>query len=98
GADTIYGGGGNDTVVCFVGPGTENESKVGAADHISDFATGDKIDVSAIDAIDNAANGNSAFTFSANASTQAGTCRVENHADGQRVFLNINGGAADMDF
>ncbi len=106
GADTLYGGGkadimsggsGADTFVYFVGLGTENESKVGAADHITDFAAGDKIDVSAIDADGNAANGNSAFSFSASASTQAGTCWVESRADGQHVFFNINGGAADME-
>ena len=70
---------------------------MGAADHITDFAAGDKIDVSAIDADGNAANGNSAFSFSASASTQAGTCWVENRADGQHIFFNINGGAADME-
>lgn len=106
GDDTLYGGGkadimsggtGNDTFTYFVGLGTENESKVGAADHITDFQTGDKIDVSFMDADGNAANGNSAFTFSASASTQAGTCWVESHDDGQHVFFNINGGAADME-
>jgi len=107
GADTLYGGGkadimsggsGNDTFVYFVGLGTENESKVGAADHIADFAAGDKIDVSAIDADGNASNGNSAFSFSASgATTQAGKFWFEQHDDGQHVFFNINGGAADME-
>jgi Ca2+-binding RTX toxin-like protein len=106
GQDTLYGGGkadimsggsGNDTFLYKVGIGAENESRVGAADHITDFQTGDKIDVSAIDADGNAANGNSAFTFSANASTQAGTCWVEHHDDGQHIFFNINGGAPDME-
>ncbi|MEA2869253.1 MAG: serralysin [Bradyrhizobium sp.] len=107
GNDTLYGGGkadimsggtGNDTFVYYVGVGAENESKVGAADHITDFQTGDKIDVSFMDADGNAANGNSAFTFSANGpSTQAGTYWFEQHDDGQHVFFNINGGAADME-
>jgi Ca2+-binding RTX toxin-like protein len=106
GNDTLYGGGradimsggsGNDTYIYKVGVGTEHESRVGAADHITDFQTGDKIDVSFMDADGNAANGNSAFTFSANASTQAGTCWVEQRDDGQHLFFNVNGGAADME-
>ena len=107
GNDTLYGGGkadimsggtGNDTFVYFVGLGTENESKVGAADHITDFRVGDKIDVSFMDADGNAANGNSAFTFSnSGASTQAGKFWFESRDDGQHVFFNINGGAADME-
>jgi Ca2+-binding RTX toxin-like protein len=98
GADILTGGTGNDTFVYYVGVGAENESKVGAADHITDFQTGDKIDVSFMDADGNAANGNSAFTFSANGpSTQAGTYWFEQHDDGQHVFFNINGGAADME-
>lgn len=107
GNDTLYGGGkadimsggtGNDNFVYFVGLGTECESKVGAADHITDFQVGDHIDVSSMDADGNAANGNSAFTFSAGgASTHAGTFWFESHDDGQHVFFNINGGAADME-
>jgi Ca2+-binding RTX toxin-like protein len=107
GNDTLYGGGqadimsggsGADTYIYKVGLGSQNESTVGAgADHITDFGTGDKIDVSFMDADGNAANGNSAFTFSANASTQAGTCWVEQRDDGQHLFFNINGGAADME-
>ena len=107
GHDTLYGGGkadimsggsGNDTYIYKVGVGAQNESKVGEADHITDFQTGDHIDVSFMDADGNAANGNSAFTFSANgASTQAGTYWFEQHEDGQHVFFNINGGAADME-
>ena len=107
GNDTLYGGGqadimsggtGADTFVYYVGVGTENESRVGAADHITDFGAGDKINVSFMDADGNAANGNSAFTFSANgASTQAGRFWFEQHDDGQHVFFNINGGAADME-
>ena len=107
GRDTLYGGGkadvmsggtGNDNFVYFVGLGTENESAVGAADQITDFQVGDKIDVSFMDADGNAANGNSAFTFSAGgATTQAGKFWFEQHDDGQHVFFNINGGAADME-
>jgi Ca2+-binding RTX toxin-like protein len=106
GDDTIYGGGkadiltggtGNDTFLYKVGLGSENESKVGEADHITDFRVGDHIDVATMDADGNSANGNGAFTFSTAANTHAGTFWVESHDDGQHVFFNINGGAADME-
>jgi Ca2+-binding RTX toxin-like protein len=106
GNDTIYGGGkadiltggyGNDTFLYKVGLGSENESKVGEADHITDFQVGDHIDVSFMDADGNSANGNSAFAMSATADTHAGTFWIESHDDGQHVFFNINGGAADME-
>jgi Ca2+-binding RTX toxin-like protein len=100
GDDTIYGGGAadiltggsnNDTFLYRVGLGTENESRVGAADRITDFQAGDRIDVSSI-------NGAADFTFSANgASTSANTFWVENRDDGQHVFFNVNGGAPDME-
>jgi len=96
-ADTMTGGWGNDTFVYTVGLGPQNESKVGEADHITDFQTGDKIDVSAIDADGNAQNGNSQFHFLDHASTQAGTCWVESRSDGQHIFFNIDGGSADME-
>ena len=107
GEDTLYGGGkadvmsggtGNDNFVYFVGLGAETESAVGAADRITDFQVGDKIDVSFMDADGNSANGNSTFTFSSSgATTQAGKFWFETHDDGQHVFFNINGGAADME-
>lgn len=106
GNDTIYGGGkadilsggtGNDTFVYKVGLGSENESKVGEADHITDFQVGDHIDVSFMDADGNSANGHTHFAMSATADTHAGTFWVESHDDGQHVFFNINGGAADME-
>ena len=96
-ADTLSGGSGNDTFIYKVGLGSENESSVGNADHITDFQVGDVIDVSAMDADGNSANGNSAFTFSTAANTHAGTFWVESHDDGQHVFFNVNGGAADME-
>lgn len=97
-ADILTGGTGYDNFVYQVGLGTGNESKVGAADQITDFQVGDHIDVRTIDADGNAANGNSAFTFSSTgATTQAGKFWFEQHDDGQHVFFNINGGAADME-
>jgi Ca2+-binding RTX toxin-like protein len=106
GNDTIYGGGradiltggtGGDTFLYTVGIGTENESAVGAADRITDFGPGDVIDVHQIDADGNSANGNSAFQYSASASATAGSYWIESRSDGQHVFFNINGGAADME-
>lgn len=106
GNDTIYGGGaadiltggtGSDSFLYTVGIGTGNESAVGAADRITDFEPGDVIDVHQIDADGNSANGNSAFQHRASASTTAGTYWIESQADGQHVFFNINGGAADME-
>ena len=96
-ADILTGGSGADTFLYKVGLGSENESKVGAADHITDFQVGDHIDVSAIDADGNSANGNNAFTLSSAPSTHAGSFWIESHDDGQHVFFNINGGAADME-
>ena len=105
GNDTLYGGGqadimsggsGNDTYIYKVGLGTENESKVGDADHITDFQTGDIIDVSFMDA-NGSASGSPAFQFLDHSSTQAGTCWVEQREDGQHILFNINGGAADME-
>jgi len=96
-ADTMTGGYGNDTFVYEVGLGTQNESKVGTgADHITDFQTGDIIDVSAIDANGSQA-GDPQFQFLDHSSTQAGTCWVESRADGQHIFFNIDGGSADME-
>jgi Ca2+-binding RTX toxin-like protein len=106
GNDTIYGGGaadiltggtGSDTFLYTVGIGAGNESAVGNADRITDFGAGDVIDVRQIDADGNSANGNSAFQHSASASTSAGTYWIESRADGQHLFFNINGGAADME-
>ena len=60
GNDTMYGGAGNDT---FVYTNADLGSrKVSYFDAIMDFATGDKIDLSAIDA-STRGRGNSAFTF-----------------------------------
>jgi Ca2+-binding RTX toxin-like protein len=100
GDDTLYGGGaadilsggtGNDTFLYRVGFGSSNESRVGAADRITDFQSGDRIDVQGI-------NGAADFTFSeTGASTQANTWWVEARDDGQHVFFNVNGGAPDME-
>jgi Ca2+-binding RTX toxin-like protein len=77
GKDELSGSGGNDTLVGGAGAdmlrgGTGNDtftykavgdSTFSAADTILDFNKGDKVDLSAIDANGNAADGDSAFTF-----------------------------------
>jgi hypothetical protein len=100
GDDTLYGGGaadilrggtGNDTFLYRVGFGSNNESRVGAADRITDFQAGDRIDV-------NMVNGAAEWEFSENGpSTSANTFWVESRDDGQHVFFNVNGGAPDME-
>ncbi len=59
GADLLQGGTGADTFVY----GATAESSGSGIDQILDFESGDKIDLSAIDADGNAANGDTAFTF-----------------------------------
>lgn len=69
------------------------DSLVGEADTITDFLRGtDRIDLSAIDADGLSSNGNSAFVFVDGPSTERGTLWV----DGGSVFLNLRGGAPDM--
>jgi Ca2+-binding RTX toxin-like protein len=97
-ADILTGGSGADTFLYRVGFGAGNESQVGNADRITDFGAGDRIDVSTMDADGNSGNGNSAFTFSASASTTAGSYWIESRTDGQHVFFNVDGGtAAEME-
>jgi Ca2+-binding RTX toxin-like protein len=90
GNDQLYGLGGNDTLLGGAGAdrlggGNGNDifrfdnasdSAVGAADTILDFHTGDKIDLSGIDAV-LGADGNQAFTFiGSSAFTAAGQVRA----------------------
>src|SRR6185436_4196129 len=59
GADILTGGGGNDTFLYR----SVLESTSAGRDGIQDFNTGDKIDLSAIDAIVGGGTSNDAFTF-----------------------------------
>jgi Ca2+-binding RTX toxin-like protein len=59
GADTLRGGGGKDQFEYFAA----NESTAAQRDTILDFTLGDKINLQAIDADNDAANGNGKFTF-----------------------------------
>jgi hypothetical protein len=96
-ADIMSGGSGADTFLYRVGLGLENESKVGEADVITVFQVGlDKIDVSFMDA-NSSHSGNDEFTFPDAPSNQAGKFWFVTEDDGQHVFFNINGGAADIE-
>jgi Ca2+-binding RTX toxin-like protein len=104
GKDTILGGGGNDTIIGGAGldtmtGGAGNDKFVFAqadfssktssgADTIVDFTAGDKIDLSAIDALVSAsgygASGNQAFHF-------IGTNNFHNHTGGELRYA-VSGG------
>ncbi|MGK9167432.1 hypothetical protein KXR53_35285, partial [Inquilinus limosus] len=62
-------------------------------DTIADFAAGDRIDLSAIDADGDAGNGDTAFAFGTGGFTGAGAeVRIVAFADGrQGVYLDVNG-------
>jgi len=90
GADVLKGGAGNDTFRYL----NVVDSTVAAAgrDTITDFATGDKIDLSAIDADGNGDNGDTAFTFGAGAFTGAGQIRVLAFANNRYgVYMETTG-------
>ncbi len=93
GADTLHGAAGNDTFVYLA----TSDSTLAAADQIFDFASGDKIDLSAIDAI---AGGPTNETFSYIGSsdfTAAGQLRVYSQDNVWHVAGDINGdGMADV--
>ncbi|MGO1080372.1 calcium-binding protein [Inquilinus sp. CA228] len=73
GADVLKGGAGNDSFR-YVAIGDSTVAAAGR-DTITDFTTGDKIDLSAIDA-NGAAPGDTAFSFGTGAFTAAGQIRV----------------------
>jgi Ca2+-binding RTX toxin-like protein len=89
GIDNLKGGAGNDRFV-YLAP--SDAANVAAPETIEDFTTGDKVDLSAIDANGSGA-GNTAFTFISGAfSGTAGELRVTPAANGfQLVTGDING-------
>jgi len=91
GADTLKGGIGTDSFV-YIAIGDSTVAAAGR-DVISDFAAGDKIDLSGIDADGNEANGDTAFTFgTGNFTAGAGQLRVVDFGDGrQGVYLETTG-------
>jgi Ca2+-binding RTX toxin-like protein len=89
GADVLKGGAGNDTFGYF----SVADSTVAAAgrDTITDFTTGDKINLSAIDA-NGVGPGDAAFTFGTGAFTAAGQIRVLAFAGNRYgVYLETTG-------
>ena len=94
GTDQLTGGAGNDLFVIGDAP----ESTVAAPDRILDFASGDDIHLSEIDANSNV-GGNQAFTFiGASAFTNtAGELRYQQDGGNTFVYGDINGdGVADF--
>jgi Ca2+-binding RTX toxin-like protein len=90
GADVLKGGAGNDRFAYT----DVTDSTVAAAgrDTVMDFTTGDKIDLSAIDADGDGLNGNTAFTFGTGAFTAAGQIRVLDFgASRYGVYLETTG-------
>ena len=94
GADLLTGGGGNDTFAYI----NAAHSTAAAMDQILDFATGDLIDLSAIDAITGGANDAFAFIGSAAFSNTAGELRAFDAGGGVwQVEGDIDGnGIADL--
>jgi Ca2+-binding RTX toxin-like protein len=89
GADVLKGGAGADTFR-YVAVGDSTLAAAGR-DTITDFTTGDRIDLSAIDA-NGAGPGNTAFTFGTGAFTAAGQIRVLDFGGGSYgVYLETTG-------
>ena len=95
GTDTLYGGGGND--VFYYDALSQSNPNVGR-DGIQDFSTGDKMDLSALDAI--AGGGDDAFTFigSGAFTNHAGELRATSSGPIWTVSGDVNGdGVADFE-
>jgi len=84
GADVLKGGAGNDTFRYL--------NVVDSTVAVIDFTTGDKIDLSAIDADGNGDNGDTAFTFGTGAFTGAGQIRLLAFANNRYgVYMETTG-------
>ncbi|MGO4126824.1 hypothetical protein AB4Z01_20650 [Inquilinus sp. YAF38] len=90
GGDALKGGAGADRFV-YTALSDSAASGLGK-DSIRDFSTGDKIDLSAIDADGNSTNGDTAFTFGTGDYTRhAGELRVVTAGEVQVVYVDVNG-------
>ncbi|MGF6232314.1 Ca2+-binding RTX toxin-like protein [Inquilinus ginsengisoli] len=90
GGDMLKGDGGNDRFV-YAALSDSAVSGLGK-DTIADFTAGDRIDLSAIDADGNPANGDTAFSFGTGAFTGTGAeLRVVTSGGVQVVYADING-------
>jgi Ca2+-binding RTX toxin-like protein len=95
GADRLTGGAGNDD---FAYSAVADSNAAGGIDRILDFATGDRIDLSGIDA-KSATGANDAFSFigAQGFSKVAGQLRAEDKGAFWQVEADVNGdGAADF--
>ncbi|MGF6232291.1 Ca2+-binding RTX toxin-like protein [Inquilinus ginsengisoli] len=90
GGDLLKGGAGNDS---FVYTALSDSTVSGAGkDTIADFSTGDRIDLSAIDADGNPSNGDTAFSFGTGDYTRhAGELRMVTYGQVQVVYVDVNG-------
>jgi Ca2+-binding RTX toxin-like protein len=96
GHDVMTGGAGNDTFYFMAT--TDSTNSVATMDQITDFTTGDHIDLSAIDA-DSTQGGDQAFTFidAAAFTHHAGELRVTGAGNSWTVQIDTDGdGNADM--
>ncbi|MGO1079991.1 calcium-binding protein [Inquilinus sp. CA228] len=99
GGDVLTGGGGGDALKGgagadrFVYTALSDSAASGLGkDTIRDVSTGDKIDLSAIDADGNSTNGDTAFTFGTGDYTRnAGELRVVTAGEIQVVYVDVNG-------
>ncbi|MBW8726403.1 MAG: calcium-binding protein [Inquilinus limosus] len=88
--DALKGGAGNDRFV-YTALSDSAVSGIGK-DTIADFAGGDRIDLSAIDADGNSANGDTAFSFgTGDFSRHAGELRVVTAGAIQVVYADVDG-------
>ncbi len=93
GGDALKGGAGNDIFV-YAALSDSAVSGIGK-DTITDFAAGDRIDLSAIDADGNSVNGDTAFTFGTGDFTRTpGELRVVTAGAIQVVYVDVNGDKA----
>ena len=83
GGDQLYGGAGNDTFVYLAA----SDSTQPAADHLYDFTTGDKIDLSAL--------GVSHFLGTAGYTGHAGEARITLQGNDWLVHADVDGDGAD---
>ena len=93
--DTMIGGSGVDTFHYHGHVAAFKQSAPGERDRVLDFGLGDRFDFREIDA--NAAiGGNQASILAAGPSGQAGRMWIEGTGQDRTVFLNVDGGAADL--